>query len=263
MPIPVHDFDPFNANADAANMRDDPHVNNLRNERFDIRRPSEYLLLRVPLDERLPAAMELTAGVAADGNTECGVYVRNVTFRGTWFNGQTVRIRPHTRNQVGSNQAGDQTRTNFSLQVSEQQVSEPRWRSFSREEAGSHIDEASTEQVDARFLMREQFGERLEGQALEFRLGEAAQATIVVSQAAHQALNIEMKHLSKLGEDRIGGLLGTEAHDKGIEEDTYQCKMEAAEKQQHMRISDDDTSERMRRRMREGRGNSIMKVSWL
>lgn len=260
MPTPVADFDPFH---DTADVRDDPHVNNLRNERFDIRKPSEYLLLRVPLNERIPAAMELIAGVAADGNTECGVYVKNVTFRGTWFNGQTVHIRPHTRNQAGSNQAGDQIRTNFSLQVSEQQVSQPQWRSFSREEAGSHINEASTEQVDVRFLMREQFGNRLEGQALEFHMGEAAEASIVVSQAAHQSLNIQLKHLSKLGVDRLGGVLGTEAHDKEIEEDTYECKVEEAKKQQSMRISNDASSERMRQRMREGRGNSILKASWL
>jgi len=259
MPIPVHDFDPYNDNAD---VKDDPHVNNLRNERFDIRKPSEYLLLRVPLDEQLPAAMELTAGVAADGITECGVYVKNVTFRGTWFNGQTVRIRPHTRNVAGSNQAGDQTRTNFSLQVSEQQVSQPRWRSFSFEEAGSIISEASTGQVGARFFMREEFGKRLEGQALEFRMGEAAGASVVVSQAAHQALNIEMRHLSKLGADRMGGLLGTESHDREVEEDTYECKMEVAKRQPNMRISHDDVSEKMRRRVREGRESSVLKVSW-
>jgi len=252
MPIPVHDFDPYNDNAD---VKDDPHVNNLRNERFDIRKPSEYLLLRVPLDEQLPAAMELTAGVAADGITECGVYVKNVTFRGTWFNGQTVRIRPHTRNVAGSNQAGDQTRTNFSLQVSEQQVSKQQWRSFSREEAGSLISEASTEQVVARFVMREEFGERLEGQALEFRMGEAAEATILISQAAHQALNIDMRHISKLGQDRIGGLLGTEAHDKDIEEDTVECKAEAAKKHMVEKKAEELLSEML--------GSSRLKASWL
>jgi len=252
MPTPVHDFDPYQ---DSAEVKDDPHVNNLRNERFDIRKPSEYLLLRVPLDEQLPAAMELTAGVAADGNTECGVYVKNVTFRGTWFNGQTVRIRPHTRNMAGSNQAGDQTRTHFSLQVSGQLVPQPRWRSFSFEEAGSIISEASTGQVGARFFMREEFGKRLEGQALEFRMGEAAEATILISQAAHQALNIDMRHISKLGQDRIGGLLGTEAHDKDIEEDTVECKAEAAKKHMVEKKAEELLSEML--------GSSRLKASWL
>jgi len=237
-------------------VHDDPHVSNLRNERFDIRRPSEYQLLRVPLDERLPAAMELTAGMDADGSsTKCGVYVKNVTIRGTWFNGKTVHIRPHTRDRAGSNQVGGETLTNFSLQVSEQQVSKQQWRSFSREEAGSLISEASTEQVVARFVMREEFGERLEGQALEFRMGEAAEATILISQAAHQALNIDMRHISKLGQDRIGGLLGTEAHDKDIEEDTVECKAEAAKKHMVEKKAEELLSEML--------GSSRLKASWL
>jgi len=252
--MPMHDAGAAAASGDAATVHDDPHVSNLRNEHFDIRKPSEYQLLRVPLDERLPAAMELTAGMEADDSTKCGVYVRNVTFRGTWFNGQTVRIRPHTRDQAGSNQAGNETRTDFSLQVSEQQVSRQRWRSFSREEAGSRIREASTEQVEARFIMREEFGERLEGQALEFRMGEDAEATIIISQAAHQALNIDMRHLRKLGEDRMGGLLGTEEHDKEIEEDTVECKVEAAAKHRVERRAQELPSERP--------GASRLRASW-
>jgi len=234
------------------------HVSNLRNERFDIRRPSEYQLLRVPLDERLPAAMELTASMAADGISVCSVYVKHVTLRGTWFNGQTLHIRPHTRDHAGSNQAGSETRTNFSLQVSEQEVSQQQWRSFSREEAGSHISEASTEQVKARFVMREEFGERLEGQALEFCMGEDSEATIIISQAAHQALNIDMRHLHKLGEDRIGGLLGTEDHDKEIEEDTVECKDEAARKHQAER-----TSVRAEELISGRPGASRLRASWL
>jgi len=262
-PAPIHDFGSSAPASDSASVHDDPHVSNLRNERFDIRRPSEYQLLRVPLDERLPAAMELTAGMDADGSsTKCGVYVKNVTIRGTWFNGKTVHIRPHTRDRAGSNQVGGETLTNFSLQVSEQQVSKQQWRSFSREEAGSLISEASTEQVVARFVMREEFGERLEGQALEFRMGEAAGASVVVSQAAHQALNIEMRHLSRLGADRIGGLLGTESHDREVEEDTYECKMEVAKRRQSMRISHDDVSEQVRQRAREGSGSPVLQVSW-
>ncbi|CAK0831643.1 unnamed protein product [Prorocentrum cordatum] len=181
--------------------------------------------------------------------------VKNVTIRGTWFNGKTVHIRPHTRDRAGSNQVGGETLTNFSLQVSEQQVSKQQWRSFSREEAGSLISEASTEQVVARFVMREEFGERLEGQALEFRMGEAAEATILISQAAHQALNIDMRHISKLGQDRIGGLLGTEAHDKDIEEDTVECKAEAAKKHMVEKKAEELLSEML--------GSSRLKASWL
>ncbi|CAK0801394.1 unnamed protein product [Prorocentrum cordatum] len=77
-PAPIHDFGSSAPASDSASVHDDPHVSNLRNERFDIRRPSEYQLLRVPLDERLPAAMELTAGMDADGSsTKCGVYARS------------------------------------------------------------------------------------------------------------------------------------------------------------------------------------------
>lgn len=204
---------------DVAGVHDDPHVRSLNNEQFDIRRPAVYRLLRLPHDQGLPASFELSAEMGSDSESPCGVYVRSATLSGAWLDGRTLRVRPLARDKAGTNTAGTGTTSNFSLQVSGQQ-----WRSFVRAEAGTVIIEATTGRFRARFLWREQYGERAEGQALEFRLGEEAQATVTISQASHQALNVDVARLGSLGEARLGGVLGTEGHDVAAEEESDECK---------------------------------------
>jgi len=48
-------------------------------------------------------------------------------------------------------------------------------------------------------------------------------AVLTVSQASHQALNLDMRGMGRMGYSRIGGILGTEGHLASIEEPTREC----------------------------------------
>lgn len=208
-----------------ASVVGDPHVTNLNGERFDIRMPSpECTLLRVPYSEEEPEMLELRASMDTDALQTCGLYVRAVALRGSLLDNQVVRVRPHTRNAEGSNQAGNETKTNFSLQVGNSS-----WMDFSREEIGTNIPEASVGFLRARFVWREAFGRRVEAQGLELRLGEGERPVVLtISQAPHQALNLEVKRLGILGHRRVGGALGTEGHNVSLEQPSLSCRRVAA-----------------------------------
>jgi len=201
---------------------DDPHVTNLQGDRFDIRMPSSgCTLLRMPYREEDPEALELSASMDTDGVRACGLYVKGVTLRGSLLGNQVVRVRPYTRNAGGSNQAGTETVTEFSVQVG----GSP-WRSFSRGDAGAEIPEARVGLLRSRFVWREEFGERIEAQSLELRVGEGERSAIfTVSQAPHQALNIEIQRLGALGHRRVGGALGTEGRNASLEQPSLSCRL--------------------------------------
>jgi len=212
----------------SASLLNDPHVTNLNGERFDIRMPSsDCTLLRLPYSEHLaedPAMLELSASVDTDGVRACGLYVKGVTLSGSLLGNRVVRVRPHTRNACGSNQAGNETVTNFSLQVGGSG-----WRGFSRGVVGAEIPEASAGLLRSRFVWREAFGERVEAQSLELRVGEGErQAVFTISQAPHQALNIEIQRLGALGHRRVGGALGTEGRDTSLEQPSLSCRLATA-----------------------------------
>jgi len=203
----------------------DPHVTNLNGERFDIRMPSpECMLLRVPYSEEEPEMLELSARMESDGVQACGLYVKAVALRGSLLGHRVVRVRPHTRNADGSNQAGNETNTNFSLQVGNSS-----WMDFSPEDTGTDIPEASVGSLRARLVWREAFGRRVEAQSLELRLGEGErQAVLTISQAPHQALNLEVEHFGVLGHARVGGALGTEGRNVSLEQPSLRCRSAAA-----------------------------------
>ncbi|CAK0873846.1 unnamed protein product [Prorocentrum cordatum] len=205
-----------------ASVRNDPHVTNLNGESFDIRMPSSgCTLLRMPYREEDPEALELSASMDTDGVRACGLYVKGVTLRGSLLGNQVVRVRPYTRNAGGSNQAGTETVTEFSVQVG----GSP-WRSFSRGDAGAEIPEARVGLLRSRFVWREEFGERIEAQSLELRVGEGERSAIfTVSQAPHQALNIEIQRLGALGHRRVGGALGTEGRNASLEQPSLSCRL--------------------------------------
>jgi len=206
----------------AATVSNDPHVTNLNGESFDIRMPSSgCTLLRMPYREEDPEALELSASMDTDGVRACGLYVKGVTLRGSLLGNQVVRVRPYTRNAGGSNQAGTETVTEFSVQVG----GSP-WRSFSRGDAGAEIPEARVGLLRSRFVWREEFGERIEAQSLELRVGEGERSAIfTVSQAPHQALNIEIQRLGALGHRRVGGALGTEGRNASLEQPSLSCRL--------------------------------------
>jgi len=219
---------------------DDPHVTNLQGDRFDIRMPSSgCTLLRMPYREEDPEALELSASMDTDGVRACGLYVKGVTLRGSLLGNQVVRVRPYTRNAGGSNQAGTETVTEFSVQVG----GSP-WRSFSRGDAGAEIPEARVGLLRSRFVWREEFGERIEAQSLELRVGEGERSAIfTVSQAPHQALNIEIQRLGALGHRRVGGALGTEGRNASLEQPSLSCRrLSAASSGQRLLPSPSDAT---------------------
>ncbi|CAK0831355.1 unnamed protein product [Prorocentrum cordatum] len=107
--------------------------------------------------------------------------------------------------------------SNFSMQLGNSP-----WRSFTRKDSLRRV--AVVGQLTARFVWREQYGQRMEAQSFELSLGgEGHYLMITVSQASHQALNLDMSGMRRLGYSRFGGVLGTEGHLPSIEEPTLEC----------------------------------------
>jgi hypothetical protein len=200
-----------------ATVHDDPHVCALDGECFDIRAPSEYTLLRVPVSAQEPPALKLSGVLDTDGVRPCGLFVKHLTLSGSLLNNQIMRIRPYTRNTGGSNWVGSTAVSNFSLQLGNSS-----WRSFTHTDSLRQI--AVVGQLTVAFVWREQYGQRMEAQSFELSVGGSGHsAVITVSQASHQALNLDMSGMSRLGYSRMGGVLGTEGHLASIEEPTLEC----------------------------------------
>jgi len=213
-----------------ASATEDPHVANLRGERFNINQPGGYVMFRMPQNREDPALIELRSAVRPDEGSSCGLYMRHATLTGDWLQGKKIEIRARQRNSAGSNTAGNATIAPFALKVSASSVSSTNaehWRPFANFTAGATGVEALTDKVTVAAVTRPEFGSRLEAQAFELRFGtdplDGRSAALIVAQASHQALNIELVRVGQLGAE-FGGLLGTEAHDKKIEELTRECK---------------------------------------
>merc|ERR1719436_1585738 len=200
-----------------ASILNDPHVASLGGDRFDINQPAEYVLLRAPLEESQPALLELRGLVKPAPARPCGLYVKAATLGGAWFGKAIAQVRPLEQSAAGS------IGWPFSLQVS----GGP-WKSVADFAAGNS-SETLTGMVKIIAEKREEYGGLAEGQAFTFHIGKAdPPATISISQAAHQGLNIEMANMQALGYRALGGLLGTEKHSKGVEELTEECRAQKA-----------------------------------
>jgi hypothetical protein len=234
---------------DHGSMHDDPHVCDLRGKCYDIRKPSEYVLLRAPLDELEPAVLELSGDLDTDGLRPCGLYVKRLALSGSWLNNQVVRVRPHTRDVGGANRASKQVMTNFSLQLGNSS-----WMSFTVNDSLREV--AVVGQLMVRFVWREQYGQHIEGQSFEFSVGGGDNASVLtVSQAAHQALNVDMWGLGRLGYSKLGGVLGTDGHLTSIEEPTLECRAVSS--------NPDDIQQRQQAgRPAPAEGASTLRVSW-
>jgi len=233
-----------------ATAQDDPHVCSLSGECFDIREPSEYVLLRVPYSVEEPDMLKVSAALDADGVRPCGLYVKGVTLSGSWLGHQVVRIRPYTRSAANSSAVRAATRTNFSIKLGNSS-----WRSLSPEDSPRLL--ATIGQVTVRYVVREQYGRRLEAQALEFSVGAGGRpAVLTVSQASHQALNLDIGGLRQLGLSRFAGVLGTEGHQASIEEPTRECKAASA------LANSDDTRRGQKPGAAPAEGASTLSASW-
>jgi len=181
-------------------------------------------MLRVPVELSEPASLELRAVMQADEKKPCGLYMKAVIMDGMWFGGAIVQVRPLKLNRAGSIGAGNRTEWPFSMQVSP----EGPWKSLAEFEAEGG-SEALTDMVKVTVEEREEFGKHLEGQAFSVHIGKTGKpASIVVSQAQHEALNMELVNMQALQQRTLGGLLGTEKHSKGVEELTEGCKEDKA-----------------------------------
>jgi len=209
------------------NVLNDPHVTNLARERFDINQPATYVMLRMPMEPQKTAKFEMRALMQADGSKPCGLYMKAVMLNGSWFGDAVVQVRPLKRDREGSNGAGSKTEWPFSVQTSP----EGPWKSFAELQGEGGVV-ALTDMVKITAEQKADLGDLLEAQTVSVSIGKKGKpASIVVSQAQHQALNMELVNMQALGNGAIGGLLGTEKHSKGVEQLTEACKeFKAAEK---------------------------------
>lgn len=215
-------------------MRDDPHVMNLAGERFSINQPAHrHSLLRVPPDPGVPPLLELGATVAAEsasGTGACKLYMTRMAIWGKWLEGSTIEVQPLKRNRAGSNGAGNATVRNFSVRVNHDSA----WKSFGDVAALEGQSIPVSKKVTLTAKKREEYGRGSESQAFVVSVegSGGAPAAITVSQASHQALNIDMAHMVGLGMTNLGGLLGTQRHDPQVEKRTDECNAAVAEARQ-------------------------------
>jgi hypothetical protein len=217
-----------------AHSHDDPHVMNLAGERFSINQPAHrHSLLRVPPDPGVPPLLELGATVAAEsasGTGACKLYMTRMAIWGKWLEGSTIEVQPLKRNRAGSNGAGNATVRNFSVRVNHDSA----WKSFGDIATLEGQSIPVSKKVTLTAKRREEYGRGSESQAFVVSVegSGGAPAAITVSQASHQALNIDMAHMVGLGMTNLGGLLGTQRHDPKVEKRTDECNAAVAEARQ-------------------------------
>jgi len=231
MPTPAPSQAPTPAPTDGVNATDDPHLVSLGGKKFDVNMPGSYVLIRAPQDRRLPAKLELNASVRPFGIDPCGLYIQAMELSGAWLGDQVVSVVPLQRDVDGANGAGSGTLREFSVRVQAQ-------KGGSRGDAGEYEPWGGVNNKSRSLSGRVTFepvwrqvyadaGRTQEAQAFQFHIrgaGAGYDATLEVSQAAHQALNFRATNLRSLGFEELGGLLGTEDHDSLVEQVADTCK---------------------------------------
>jgi len=223
----------------------DPHITSVAGKKFDVNMPGSYTLIRAPQDQRLPAKLEMNATLEASAGSPCGLYIKSVELGGEWLGNQVVSIVPLQRNIEGQNGAGNITLRPFSVRIQEVQ------RGASRVEAGQYEQwgnlgkegrnlSGRVRLVPAWRQVYADAGSPQEAQAFQFHIrGDGGEyvATLEAAQAAHQALDIRAFGLRSLGFEHLGGLLGTEEHDKSLEQFADVCKAFRAKSRQSRTMS--------------------------
>lgn len=218
------------SNGNEASATGDPHVSSVTGRKFDVNLPGGYVLIRAPQDPRLPAKLEVNATLATSGGAACGLYIKSIRLGGEWLANQLVDVRPLQRDVEGGNAAGTRTVRPFSVRIQEAaQLEAPGaeyepWKDLDRR---GRLLTGRVRLVPAWRQVHADAGRTQEAEAFRFNIrGEGAeQATsLEVAQGAHQALDVRAGGLRQLGFARIGGLLGTEEHDRAVEQFTDECK---------------------------------------
>mmetsp|Transcript_21583 Transcript_21583/g.61335 ORF Transcript_21583/g.61335 Transcript_21583/m.61335 type:complete len:399 (+) Transcript_21583:2336-3532(+) len=231
----VEDVVVSQASNDLASAVGDPHLRSVTGKKFDVNMPGSYVLIRAPEDQRRPAKLQLNASVRPFAGSPCGLYIQGVELSGEWLGGQVVRVVPLQRNAEGPNGAGSATLRPFSLRV---QWGASTQRGAAAAAAGEYEpwgglrnkSRSLSGRVRLVPVWRQVYadaGRAQEAEAFQFRIrgaGAGYDATLEVSQAAHQALNFRATNLRSLGFAELGGLLGTEAHDPTVEHVSDMCR---------------------------------------
>ncbi|CAK0893244.1 unnamed protein product [Prorocentrum cordatum] len=222
---------PTPAPTDEEHATDDPHLVSLSGQKFDVNMPGSYVLIRAPEDQRRPAKLQLNASVRPFAGSPCGLYIQGVELSGEWLGDQVVRVVPLRRDVEGSNGAGNSTLRPFSVRVQSRRGDEStpageyqQWKGLRREGSGLS---GRVRLVPVWRHVYADAGRAQEAEAFQFRIrgaGAGYDATLEVSQAAHQALNFRATNLRSLGFAELGGLLGTEAHDPTVEHVSDMCR---------------------------------------
>jgi hypothetical protein len=224
-PTPSPTLSPTPSPTSAPGARGDPHLTSVSGKKFDVNQPGGYTLLRVPLDRSLPAKLELKASLEAAHGSPCGLYIHEAQLSGLWLGDSTVTVRPLRRNMPGSNGAGDKLLRPFTLEVENRatgKIAVDQWGELAKGLSG---------RVRVKTVWRKSYADAkkmTEAEAFQFTIEcESPHSTdcasVQVSQASHQALDVEVAGLQGLGFEQIGGLLGTESHDAQIEQFTPAC----------------------------------------
>jgi len=225
-----HDFFKF---SDAAAVGD-PHLSSVTGQKFDVNMPGSYVLIRVPQDRRQPSKLEMNATLQPNEGSPCGLYIKSVELGGEWLGGQVASVVPLQRNVEGENGAGNRTLRPFSVRVrGAPRGGAPREASGAYEQWGDFLSQpvrSLSGRVRLVPVWRQVYADAdrtQEAQAFQFKIqgdGPGRVVTLEVSQAAHQALDVRLDGLRGLGFEQLGGLLGTEGHDRQLEQAADACK---------------------------------------
>jgi len=216
---------------DGATAIGDPHLSTIAGKRFDVNMPGSYVLIRAPLDRRLPAMLELNASLQPLGNGPCGLYIESLALGGQWLGGRVVRVVPLRRNAVGPNGAGNRTLRPFSMRVQDHRgdshAASGKYEQWGDIRAGGRSLSGRVRIVPVWRQLYADAGRAQEAQAFQFHIrgaGSGYETTFEAAQAAHQALDFRAGGLRSLGFEQLGGLLGTEEHDQRVERVADTCK---------------------------------------
>lgn len=178
-------------------------------------------MIRVPPEESSPALLEMDAHIKPEDLTPCRLYIKEITVRGRWLGKSAVHVLPLVRDRPGSNTAGSATKRPFSIKLSHPSGNQTlNWDDLEAGGGAKVLGSGATVQT----FVREELSSVQEGHAFKFLVGAGdKRAEIVIAQANHQALNTHLNKAMNLESPNIGGLLGTEGHNKRIERPTQGC----------------------------------------
>jgi len=218
------------SNGNEASATGDPHVSSVTGRKFDVNLPGGYVLIRAPQDPRLPAKLEVNAtlGPQSDG-APCGLYIKSIQLGGEWLAFQRVDVVPLLRDASGENSAGSRTVRPFSVRVQggAQQDAADEYEPWKALDKKGRLVTGRVRLMPVWRQIYADAGRTQEAEAFQFLVrgdGEEKATSFEVAQGAHQALDVRAGGLRKLGFQGLGGLLGTEEHDRYVEQFTDECK---------------------------------------